>query len=138
MNNYIEIKIPAKSKNEALARNIVGAFCVELNPTVDELDDVKTAVSEAVTNCIVHAYTNKEGGEIKISAKIIENSVHIEIEDYGIGIDNIADALKPFYTTKLDDERSGMGFTIMQSFMDEMNVFVNEFGGTTVQLIKNF
>ena len=137
MKNYIQVKIPAKSENEALARNIVGAFCVELDPTVDELDDVKTAVSEAVTNCIVHAYNFNEG-EILLTAKIIGNSVHIDIEDFGIGIDNIADAIKPFYTTKPDEERSGMGFTIMETFMDEMNVYKNESGGTTVKLVKNF
>ena len=138
MNNYIEMRIPAKSENESLARNTVGAFCVELNPTVDEIDDVKTAVSEAVTNCIVHAYNGNADGEIVLRAKIVGNSIHIEIEDYGIGIEDIGEALKPFYTTKPDDERSGMGFTIMESFMDEMKVEKNERGGTTVKLIKNF
>ena len=112
MENYIEIKLPAISKNESLARNAIALFCVELNPTVDELDDVKTAVSEAVTNCIVHAY-GQEQGEIILRANVCEQALHIEIEDFGVGIEDVESAMKPFFTTKPEDERSGMGFTIM-------------------------
>ena len=137
MENYIEIKIPALSKNESLARNVIALFCVELNPTIDELDDVKTAVSEAVTNSIVHAYSDNDG-EIILRASILEQTLHIEIEDFGVGIDDIASAMKPFYTTKPEDERSGMGFTIMESFMDNLLVKKNEQGGTVVIMDKKF
>ena len=135
--NKFTLIFDANSANESFSRNVVASFCLQLNPTIDWLGDVKTAVSEAVTNCIVHAY-NLNDGEILLNAQIIENSVHIDIVDFGIGIDNIDDAVKPFYTTKPDDERSGMGFTIMETFMDEMKVLKNESGGTTVKLVKNF
>ncbi|MBQ7224494.1 MAG: anti-sigma F factor [Clostridia bacterium] len=137
MENYIEIKLPAISKNEALARNAIALFCVELNPTVDELDDVKTAVSEAVTNCIVHAY-GQEQGEIILRANVCEQALHIEIEDFGVGIEDVESAMKPFFTTKPEDERSGMGFTIMGAFMDNLLVKRNESGGTVVIMDKKF
>jgi stage II sporulation protein AB (anti-sigma F factor) len=135
MENYIEVKLPALSKNESLARSIVAAFCIELNPTVDDIDDIKTAVSEAVTNCIVHAY-GKEGGEIILRAKTNNNVLIVEIEDKGIGIENIKEARKPFFTTKANEERSGMGFTVMETFMDTLEVRGNEYGGTTVEMSK--
>ena len=137
MENYIEIKLPAISKNESLARNAIALFCVELNPTVDELDDVKTAVSEAVTNCIVHAY-GQEQGEIILRANVCEQTLHIEIEDFGVGIEDVESAMKPFFTTKPEDERSGMGFTIMGAFMDNLLVKRNERGGTVVIMDKKF
>ena len=137
MENYMELKLPAESKNEAFARNVIAAFCVELNPTVDEIDDVKTVVSEAVTNCIVHAYGYK-GGEIKLRASIEGKTSHIEVEDNGVGIKDIAKARQPFFTSKPDEERSGMGFTIMESFMDELEVVTNASGGVTVKMNKNF
>lgn len=137
MENYMEIKLPAISRNEAFARNVIAAFCVELNPTVDEIDDIKTVVSEAVTNCIVHAYAGKEG-EITLRANIDGQSLHIEVEDSGIGIDDIEKARQPYYTDKPEEERSGMGFTIMESFTDEMEIVKNPAGGVTVKLTKNF
>ena len=136
MDNSIEIKIPAVSKNESLARNIIAGFCVELNPTIDEIDDVKTSVSEAVTNCIVHAYEEK--GDIVIRANISGNTLHIEVEDFGMGINDIEQAMQPFYTGKPEAERSGMGFTIMKSFMDELIVINKENGGVLLRMSKSF
>lgn len=95
MDNYMELRLPAESKNEAFARNVIAAFCVELNPTVDEIDDVKTVVSEAVTNCIVHAYADKKG-EIILRAAIDGRILHMEIEDSGVGIKNIDEARQPY------------------------------------------
>lgn len=137
MDNYMELRLPAESKNEAFARNVIAAFCVELNPTVDEIDDVKTVVSEAVTNCIVHAYADKKG-EIILRAAIDGGILHMEIEDSGVGIKNIDEARQPYYTSKPDEERSGMGFTIMESFMDGMEIISKPEGGVTVKLTKDF
>ena len=113
MDNRMELILPSYSKNEAFARNVIAAFCVELNPTMDEIDDIKTVVSEAVTNCIVHAY---EGicGDIVLRAEIDGRTLHIEVEDHGVGIENLEEAMKPYFTDKPDQERSGMGFTIME------------------------
>ena len=133
----MELRLPAESKNEAFARNVIAAFCVELNPTVDEIDDVKTVVSEAVTNCIVHAYADKKG-EIILRAAIDGRILHMEIEDSGVGIKNIDEARQPYYTSKPDEERSGMGFTIMESFMDGMEIISKPEGGVTVKLTKDF
>ncbi len=137
MDNYMELIVPSLSKNEAFARNAVAAFCVELNPTVDEIDDVKTAVSEAVTNCIVHAYGD-QNGKIIIRAALKDNALMLEITDRGKGIDDIARARKAFFTTRPDDERSGLGFTIMENLMSDVEVVKNEEGGTTVKMCKNF
>lgn len=134
--NNINVTFPSLSKNESLARSIVSCFSLELNPSVSEISDIKTAVSEAVTNCIVHAYPKKIG-DINIKCEIIENKIHITISDFGVGINNMKDALEPFYSTKSDEERSGMGFTIMKSFMDEVIVESEPNKGTTVYMIKN-
>lgn len=119
--NKMKLEFSSKSNNEAFARISVAAFAAQLDPTVEELADIKTAVSEAVTNCIIHGYEDKEG-IVKIECKIIGNSVIIEISDSGKGIENIEEAKKPLYTSKPNLERSGMGFTIMENFMDEMDV----------------
>lgn len=137
MENKIELRLPALSKNESLARNVIAAFCVELNPTVDELDDVKTAVSEAVTNCIVHAYRENEG-EIILRGMLDGRAIHIEVEDFGMGIEDIEQAMKPFYSNKSDEERSGMGFTIMKTFMDELYVESKVSGGVLLRMSKSF
>ena len=118
MKNYMKLEILSVSENEPFARNTVAAFCLTLNPTLDELSDIKTAVSEAVTNCIVHAYKGTEG-TITIECETEGNALHIKIADSGKGIDDVARALEPFYTTLSDEERSGMGFTIMQTFMSD-------------------
>lgn len=131
------LKLPAIGKNESLARSIVAAFAVELNPTTDELGDIKTAVSEAVTNSIVHGYPNRDG-EIEINAIIDGETLHIEVLDRGIGIPDIETALQPFYTTKESEERSGMGFTVMESFMDNLSVENRDGGGLKVTMEKSF
>ncbi len=119
--NEMKLEFLSKSNNEAFARITVAAFASQLDPTIEQLADIKTAVSEAVTNCIIHAYEEKEG-MIKMVCKLFADSIVIEISDTGKGIENIEEAKKPLYTSKPNLERSGMGFTIMESFMDEMNV----------------
>ena len=119
--NEMRLEFLSKSNNEAFARITVAAFASQLDPNIEQLADIKTAVSEAVTNCIIHAYEEKEG-IIKIVCKLFADSIVIEISDTGRGIENIEEAKKPLYTSKPNLERSGMGFTIMESFMDEMNV----------------
>lgn len=137
MDNFMKLKIAAKSCNEAFARSVVAAFCTPLNPTVDEINDIKTAVSEAVTNCIVHAYERDESGVITIEAELDGNTVHIAIKDDGVGIENIAEARQPFFTTKGDEEdRSGLGFTVMETFMDTLDVAPNGDKGLIVTMTK--
>lgn len=135
MKNQIEIKFKSLPENEAFARTCVSAFCLQLNPTLDEIGDIKTAVSEAVTNCVVHAYPNRVG-EIIMLLSIENDSIHISIKDNGVGIENIERALAPFYTTKPDEERSGMGFTVMDSFMDSLIVKNNGTKGLVVEMTK--
>ena len=119
--NEMKLEFISKSSNESFARIAVAAFASQLDPTIEELADIKTAVSEAVTNCIIHGYEKKQG-IVKISAKLKENEIKIEISDKGKGIENIEEAKEPLYTTKPNLERSGMGFTIMESFMDKVDV----------------
>lgn len=135
--NEMSLTFKAISINESFARACVSAFCIQSDPSLDEITDIKTAVSEAVTNCVVHAYP-KRSGEIKILVHLYEDSVVIWISDKGVGIENIEKAREPFYTTKPEQERSGMGFTVMESFMDFLDVFKNEDKGITVKLEKNF
>lgn len=133
--NEMNLEIQSKSCNEAFARITVAAFAAQLDPTIEEIADIKTAVSEAVTNCIIHGYENGEG-IIKINCKIEERKIIVEISDTGKGIENIDIAKEPLYTTKADLERSGMGFTIMESFMDELNVESILGLGTKVTMTK--
>lgn len=119
--NEMKLEFLSKSNNEAFARITVAAFVSQLDPTIEELADIKTAVSEAVTNSIVHGYEDKSG-IVKIVAKIQDNEITIEISDNGKGIEDVEVAKQPLYTTKPNLERSGMGFTIMESFMDEIEV----------------
>ena len=135
MKNQVEIKFKSLPENEAFARTCVSAFCLQLNPTLDEIGDIKTAVSEAVTNCVVHAYPNKVG-EITILLNREEDRIHICIKDNGVGIANIEQAMTPFYTTKPNEERSGMGFTVMDSFMDSLTVKHNGAKGLIVEMSK--
>ena len=121
--NEMELQFVSKSRNEAFARITVAAFAAQLDPTIEELADIKTAVSEAVTNCIVHAYEDTEG-IVKLRATLLDNVLEIEISDNGKGIEDVELARKPLYTTKGNLERSGMGFTIMESFMDEIRTKV--------------
>ncbi len=119
--NKMKLEFISKANNEAFARITVAAFVAQLDPTIEELADIKTAVSEAVTNCIIHGYEDKQG-IVKIVGYIKENEVIIEISDTGKGIENVDIAKEPLYTTKPNLERSGMGFTIIESFMDDMKV----------------
>lgn len=129
------LKIKALSQNESFSRSTVAAFCASLNPTVDEIGDIKTALSEAVTNCIVHGYKHGDG-EITIEVKICDdNCVHISVTDNGTGIEDIEKARQPFFSTSPDD-RSGMGFTIMESFMDKLEVIPNIPHGLIVKMEK--
>ena len=136
--NKMSIEFVSKSKNEGFARVAVAAFVAQLDPTVDEINDVKTAVSEAVTNSIIHGYENKEDGIVRIEAEINKNEVTIVIIDKGIGIDDINQAMEPLYTSRPDLERSGMGFTVMETFMDELQVESKKGIGTKVVIKKKF
>ena len=137
MKDCMTLEIPALSQNEPFARDTVAAFCVRLNPSLDELSDVKTAVSEAVTNSIVHAYAGGEG-TVRIECRAEEGTLHIVISDSGRGIADVARALEPFFTTSEEEERSGMGFTIMQTFMTTFRLESEPGKGTRVYLSKRF
>mgnify|MGYP001133954107 CR=1 FL=1 len=136
--NEFKLKLLSKTGNESFARSCVSAFCLELNPTLEEINDVKTAVSEAVTNCIVHAYNSQEGKYIDLSVRIENGKVEIIIEDEGCGIDDVEKAIQPFYTTKPDQERSGMGFTLIKTFMDKVDIISQKDKGTKVIMQKEF
>jgi stage II sporulation protein AB (anti-sigma F factor) len=136
--NKMSVEFVSKSQNEAFARVAVAAFVSQLDPTIDEINDVKTAVSEAVTNSIIHGYENREDGIIKIEAEINEYEVTIIISDKGIGIDNLDQAMEPLYTSRPDLERSGMGFTVMETFMDNLEVESEKGIGTKVVIKKKF
>ncbi|MBQ3755104.1 MAG: anti-sigma F factor [Clostridia bacterium] len=139
MQDYFKLEIKAEGKNEAFARATVASFALALSPTLEEIGDIKTATSEAVTNAVVHAYPSRDGiveiiGEIDKE----ENSLTVTVADFGCGIEDLPAALEPFYTTKPDDERSGMGFTIIDTFSDEMKVESKVGAGTTVRFKKVF
>ncbi len=131
------LEVPAKSENESFVRVVIAAFAARLDPTLEELNEVKTAVSEAVTNSIIHAYED-DRGIIKISAYVDERQLTVEIYDSGKGIEDIARAREPLYTEKPELERSGMGFTIMENFMDEVIVESAPGKGTAVKMSKVF
>ena len=139
--NQIKASFPAKSVNESLSRMIVAALACQLDPTVDELADIKTAVSEAVTNCIVHGYINSDSsGEIYLTAQYYEDdgdyTITITVKDKGCGIEDVKQAMEPLFTTDGSGERSGMGFPIMQSFMDKVKVISKPGKGTAVTFSK--
>lgn len=136
--NKMSIEFVSKSQNEGFARVAVAAFVAQLDPTIDEINDVKTAVSEAVTNSIIHGYENREDGIIRIEAEINKNEVTIAIVDKGIGIDDVKQAMEPLYTSRPDLERSGMGFTVMETFMDVLEVDSGKGIGTKVVIKKKF
>lgn len=144
--NRLEVVFPAKSENEALARALVTAFAVQLDPTLEELSDLKTAVSEAVTNAIIHGYresSERDGnleslGKVRMDCLLFPQGMEVRITDYGCGIPNIEQAKQPMYTSAPELERSGMGFTIMESFMDKVEVHSELGQGTTVTLCKTF
>lgn len=135
MENSVILKFYSKSENEQLARSCVSAMLLPCNPTISELSDVKTALSEAVTNAIVHGYPDTLG-IVTVEMNLNNNTIHIVVKDNGVGIENTNLAVEPFYTTKAEQERSGMGFTIMKTFMDDLKIesIVNK--GTTIYLTK--
>ncbi|MBQ4072693.1 MAG: anti-sigma F factor [Clostridia bacterium] len=134
--DILNIKVNALSANESFLRSTVGAYCTRTNPSIETISDIKTAISEAVTNAIVHGYSGDIKGIIDLSAKIEDNVLYVTISDYGKGISNVEQALQDFYTTKADEERSGLGFTIMQSFMDTLEVSSILGEGTSVKMSK--
>ena len=133
--NTLFMKFDSLSANEGFARSAVAAFCVQLNPTLDDITDIKTAVSEAVTNCVVHAYPNSVG-KIEIFVGLGKDFVDIEISDQGVGIENLEEARQPFFTTKPNEERAGMGFTVMESFMTNLVLSHITGGGLKVFMTK--
>ncbi len=133
----MKLEFLSKSNNESFARVVVAAFASQLDPTLEELSDIKTAVSEAVTNAIIHGYEYREGIVI-VESRIIDNEIEIIIEDRGMGIIDIDRAREPFYTSKPNMERSGMGFTVMETFMDSLQVESIKGKGTTVKMTKRF
>ncbi len=133
--NYIKVEFPSKSCNEAMARSVAGVFAAQMDPTLEELGDIKTAVSEAVTNCIVHAYP-EEIGKILLRCRILpDEQLEIVVRDWGKGIPDIEKARTPLYTTGGED-RSGMGFTIMESFMEKLTVRSRPGEGTAVVMTR--
>ncbi len=139
MENKIEVKFSSLSKNESFARVVIAAFAAQLDPTIDEISDIKTAVSEAVTNAIIHGYGNEsEEKKVVLEATILDNELTVKVIDNGVGIDNVNLAMQPLYTSRPDLERSGMGFTVMETFMDSLVVESIKGEGTTVTMKKVF
>lgn len=137
MKNEMSIKFSSVSENESFARVTVGAFIAQLDPTMDELTEIKTVVSEAVTNSIIHGYNNEPNHYIYMTCKIKDTQeIELSIKDDGIGMSNIEEARQPLYTSKPELERSGMGFTIIENFMDSVEIVSKPNEGTTVHMIK--
>ena len=133
--NEMKIVFDSRPENEGLARVAVAAFCTQLNPTLEEVSDLKTAVSEAVTNCIIHAYEGKVQ-KIEVRCRMQGRVIWVDVIDKGIGIENISKAMEPMFTTNPEKDRSGMGFTFMEAFMDEVTVESQVGDGTTVHMKK--
>ena len=136
MDNVIKIELESNPVNEKIARQLISAVLVDLNPTIEEICDIKTAVSEAVTNAIIHGYKNSKG-TIYITVTIKGREISIEISDFGVGIEDVERAREPLYTSEPEMERSGMGFTVMESFMDELDVISEKNFGTKIIMRKN-
>jgi len=135
--NSMRLEFAARAENESFARMTVSAFMMQLNPTLEQMTDVKTAVSEAVTNAVVHAYPGRTDGKVWLSARLFEErAVEIQVEDSGVGIADVSEAMEPFYTTQPEAERSGMGFQVMKSFMDDLQVISEKERGTKVKMRK--
>lgn len=133
--NHMQVSFDAKSVNEGLARMIVTAFMADMNPTLDQIADVKTAVSEAVTNAIIHGY-EEEGKQVELTCDQNGQQLVVTVEDHGVGIENLKKAMQPFYTSKPELERSGMGFAFMEAFMDKVEVRSKKGEGTRVVMWK--
>ena len=136
--NKIELKFSARIENEPFVRTAVAAFILPLNPDIDELSEVKTIVSEAVSNAIIHGYEYNSSKDVYLKAKIIDNQLEITIQDYGVGIEDIQQAMQFNYTSRIDQERAGMGFSIMQTLSDKLDVRSQKDIGTTITITKNF
>lgn len=136
MHNHMELTFSAVAQNEAFARMVISAFLMQANPTLTVISEVRTAVSEAVTNAVVHAY-GAQGGNIVLRATLSGSRVDVEVEDFGCGIADIDQAMQPFYTSQPDTERTGMGFVLMQSFMDTLSVHSTAGNGTIVKMSKS-
>lgn len=137
MKEEMKLEFDAISENEGLARVVIAAFLTRLDPTLEQLQDIKTAVSEAVTNAVIHGYEEK-GGKIRMSAVLEKGELKLTIEDDGVGIEDISKAMQPLFTTKPERERSGMGFSFMEAFMDRIEVESSPGNGTTVHMWKSF
>ena len=135
MEPYFHLEFDSSSPNEAFARAAVCAFAARLDPTLEELDDIRTAVSEAVTNAIIHGYAQEEGA-VCLNARLSGNLLTVSVEDHGVGMADIRQAMMPLYTSRPDLERSGLGFTLMESFMDAVDVVSTPGSGTTVTMTK--
>lgn len=135
--NYMKLEFLSKSQNEAFARIVVASFAAQLDPTIEELADIKTSVSEAVTNAIIHGYEGRLG-PVTIECSLNENEIEIIVEDKGNGIEDVEKARQPLYTSKPELERSGMGFTVMETFMDVVEVESKKAMGTKVRMVKRF
>ncbi len=135
MKNKMSVTFTSLSENEGFARNVIASFLLPLNPSVGELSDIKTAVSEAVTNAIVHGYPDT-AGDVTMVAEIDGDDVHIVVSDEGVGIEDLEKALEPFFTSRPEEERSGMGFTVIRTFMDEVKVISKPNEGTVVDMRK--
>ncbi|HNR04837.1 MAG TPA: anti-sigma F factor [Bacillota bacterium] len=133
--NEMKLEFLSKSQNESFARSVVAAFVAQLDPTIEELAEIKTAVSEAVTNAIIHGYSC-EIGNVVIVSRIFGDTVEIEVKDFGVGIADIELARQPLYTSKPELERSGMGFTVMETFMDKVEIESLPWKGTTIRMTK--
>ena len=136
MSNILEVKFSAKSENESLSRVIVASFAAKLDPTLDELSDIQMAVSEAVTNSIIHGYDEDESKFVYLRCELKDRTIKIVIEDRGNGIEDVKQAMQPMYTSKPELERSGMGFSFMESFMDSLDVVSIKGEGTKVVMTK--
>ncbi len=136
IDNEMKLEFLSKSQNESFARSVVAAFAAQLDPTIEELSEIKTSVSEAVTNCIIHGYEHKQGW-ILIICRLIGDTVEIQVIDEGKGIEDINLAKQPLYTSKPELERSGMGFTVMETFMDELEIVSEKGAGTKIVMRKN-
>ena len=134
--NYFKISFPSRSVNESFARMTVAAFCMQFDPDIEQLNDIKTAVSEAVTNCVVHAYPDNVG-TVYITAKLKNNILTVTVKDKGVGISDIQQAMQPMFTTDAKTERAGLGFAVMQTFMDKIKVYSAVDKGTRVVMTKN-
>ena len=135
--NEMALEFDSRSQNEGFVRVAVAAFATQLNPTLEEVADLKTAVSEAVTNVVIHAYREKTG-KVRIECSVREKEMTVTVIDYGVGTENIEKAMEPLYTTRPELDRSGMGFAFMEAFMDELEVESQPGQGTTVRMKKKF